>query len=139
MNAEELAASIYAKMQRSHEREMYSAAKDLLGSGYIGEYYISAASDFLSISSSAIEHACAISIREVAQPIADERDELREALKWMVKEAEFKEKVARDHGYLGGLTVDEVMECLADVQGFVLPPVMRQRVRSRLTAKAKGE
>lgn len=86
LNAEELAASIYAKMQRSHEREMYIAAKDLLGSGYIWEYYISAASDFLSVSSSAIEHACAAAIREVAQPIADERDELREALERVLNE-----------------------------------------------------
>ena len=83
--------------------------------------------------------------RDAANELQKERDELREALKWMVKEAEFKEKVARDHGYLGGLTVDEVMEEVQDwalgVDAAMCQPDESDfnRLRARLTAKAKRE
>jgi hypothetical protein len=44
-----------------------------------------------------MERAYAAAIREVAQPIADERDEYREALEWFVSE-EAKEFAALDKG-----------------------------------------
>ena len=40
-----------------------------------------------------------------------------------------------DHGYIGGLSVDEVMEAMVEVRGYIMPPVMRQRIRARLTDK----
>ena len=39
------------------ERDMMSAARDLLGSGFVVEYYRNAASDFLQIAEAAIADA----------------------------------------------------------------------------------
>jgi len=75
LNAEEMAAKRYAT-DASLKKDMALEVRDMLGTGYVPDYYINIAQGFVTISESQRGSAYAAAIREVAQPLKDQRDQL---------------------------------------------------------------
>jgi hypothetical protein len=59
------------QMRERLRRDMFMAARDLLGGGYVAEYYESAASDFIAVAWSYITDA--LDASPAAEPVSGEQ------------------------------------------------------------------